>query len=118
MSNTFSLDDLNQAIETKYAPFCFSANGYTYELRQILRLASSERAVVVTLLKDLEAMSSEDPDEEEILDLIESLLSVITANRKGDELITILGHDLIRVKMLMEMWMEATQAGEASPSPA
>jgi hypothetical protein len=118
MSNSFSLDDLNKAIETKYAPFTITAGGYTYKLRQVLRLASSERAVVVSLLKDMDSISDDEPDEEEILDVMESILSTITADGRGDDLVSLLEHDIVRVKTLIEMWIEATQAGEASPSPA
>ena len=118
MSNNFSLDDLNQAIDTQYAPFGFTANGYTYSLRQVLRLAKSERSAVVARLKDLDVMSDTDPDEDVILEIMEGILSVVTADYRGAELVQLLGHDIIRVKMLLEKWIEASQAGEASPSPA
>lgn len=118
MTNTFSLEDLNKAIEAKYAPFYFTAGAERYVLRQVLRLTGPERQTVVAELKALEGLGSEDPDEDAILACIEKVLSIVTDNGKGPELIALLEHDLIRVQMLMEMWIEATQAGEASPSPA
>ncbi len=118
MSNTFSLEDLNKAIETKYAPFYFTAGEDKYVLRQVLRLNKSERDLVVSQLKDLDAMSDKEPDEDKILGIIETVLSTVTDHGKGPALIDLLDHDLVRVQMLMEMWIEASQAGEASPSPA
>lgn len=120
MTNTFSLDDLNKAIEAKYAPFYFTAGDDRFVLRQVLRLTQSERASVVAELKSLEAAqeAEDNINETEILTAIENVLSLVTDHGKGEALIELLEHDLIRVQMLMEMWMEATQAGEASPSPA
>jgi hypothetical protein len=118
MTNSFSLEDLNKAIDTKYAPFYFTAGEDKYVLRQVLRLDKSERGLVVAQLKELDGMSNQEPDENEILDIIETVLSTVTDHGKGPALIDLLGHDLVRVQMLMEMWIEASQAGEASPSPA
>jgi len=118
MSNTFSLEDLNKAIEAKYAPFYFTAGEDRYVMRQVLRLSKSERETVVAELKTLETFQDGEADEDAILQCIEMVLSTVTDHGKGADLIELLGHDIIRVQMLMEMWIEATQAGEASPSPA
>ena len=119
MTNTFSLEELNRAIESKYAPFYFTAGEDRYVLRQVLRLSKSERETVVNELKTLETFQdTEGVDEDAILKAIETVLSTVTDNGKGPRLVELLEHDLIRVQMLMEMWIEATQAGEASPSPA
>jgi hypothetical protein len=118
MSNVFTLDDLNKAIEIKYAPFYFHAGDEKYVLRQVLRLTKSERDFVVAELKMLDSIDGEDPDEDLILSAIENVLSTVTDGGKGSKLIELLGHDMISVQMLMEMWIEATQPGEASSSPA
>lgn len=120
MSNTFSLEDLNKAIEKKYAPFYFTAGSDKYVLRQVLRLSKSEREIVVSELKALDGVSQDDSDvdEDKVLATIEKVLSTVTDGGKGHALIELLEHDLVRVQMLMELWIEATQPGEASPSPA
>lgn len=118
MTNAFTLDDLNKAIESKYAPFHFHAGDEKFVLRQVLRLSGSERALVVEELKKLDGIDEDTMDEDVVLNTIENVLSTITDNGKGARLIELLEHDLIRVQMLMELWIEATQPGEASPSPA
>lgn len=118
MTNTYTLDELNKTIESKYAPFHFQAGKEKFVLRQVLRLSSAERATVVNELKKLDAMDEDNLDEVAALGTIEAVLSTITEGDKGPKLIEILGHDLLRVQMLLEMWIEATQPGEASPSPA
>lgn len=118
MSNAFTLDDLNKAIDAKYAPFNFHAGADKYVLRQVLRLSKSERESVVLQLKHLETFQDAEVDEDAILQTIETIVSLVTDDGRGPKLIELLGHDLVRVQMLMEMWMEASQTGEASPSPA
>ncbi len=113
MSNIFTLDDLNKAIETKYAPFYFQAGQDKYSLRQVLRLAKSERDFVVEELKKLDGLDAETMDEDVVLQAIENVLSTVTDGGKGSQLVELLGHDMVRVQMLMEMWIEATQPGEA-----
>ena len=104
MPNTFSLEDLNRAIETKYAPFYFTAGSDQYVLRQVLRLSKSERDMVVAEMKTLEGFQDADADEDGILSAIENVLSLVTDNNKGPDLVRLLDHDLIRVQMLLEMW--------------
>lgn len=117
MSNEFSLDDMNKAIEAKYAPFYFRAGDDVYRIRQILRLPKSVRDVVTAELKVLESFNEDNMDEDLVLAGMERVVSFATDDDMGPRLIEILGHDLLRVQMLMELWIEATQAGEASPSP-
>jgi len=118
MTNAFTLDDLNAAIETKYAPFYFRAGDETFVLRQVLRLDKSERLTVNNELKELEGVTEANMDEDKILAIVERVLSTVTDNGKGDALVELLGHDLVRVQTLMEKWIEVTSPGEASPSPA
>lgn len=118
MSNVFTLDDLNAAIETKYAPFYFHAGSDRFVLRQVLRLSQSEREVVTSELKNLDNVDEENINEGEILRIVEKILSTVTDHGKGPQLVELLGHELVRVQMLLEKWIEVTSPGEASPSPA
>jgi hypothetical protein len=118
MSTPFTLDDLNNAIESKYAPFYFHAGDDKYVLRQVLRLSTSERAIVTANLKEMDQMEEADMVEADMIRLMERVLSVVTDNGKGEALVNLLGHDLLRVQMLLEKWVEVTSAGEASPSQA
>lgn len=118
MTNAFTLDDLNAAIESKYAPFHFHAGDQQFKLRQILRLDRSERLVVSDELKSLDGINEDNMDEDKILGIVEKVLSIVTDDGKGPQLVELLGHDLVRVQTLMEKWIEVTSVGEASPSPA
>lgn len=118
MTAPYTLDDLNSAIESKYAPFYFQAGDDRYVLRQVLRLSATERAIVTANLKELDGVDEKDIDETAIIAGMERVLSVVTDHGKGPQLIALLGHDLLRVQMLLEKWVEVTSAGEASPSPA
>jgi hypothetical protein len=117
MTNVFTLDDLNSAIESKYAPFIFQAGDETFTLRQVLRLNQSERATVTAELKNLDGVDPENMDEELVLKTIQKVLCVATSNNQGDRLVEILGPDLLKLQLLLEKWMEVTSPGEASPSP-
>lgn len=118
MTNAFTLDDLNAAIESKYAPFYFHAGDERFVLRQVLRLSATERSLVTGVLKELDSIGEDNVDEAQVLRNMERVLSIVTDNAKGPHLVDLLGHDLIRVQMLLEKWIEVTSAGEASPSPA
>lgn len=118
MTNVFTLDDLNKAIETKYAPFYFSTPENEFTLRPLLRLAKSERELVTLELKKLEGMDEDNMDEDVVLKAMQMVIQTVTDNGKGYALVQLLGEDILRVQMLMEKWIEVTQPGEASPSPA
>lgn len=118
MTNVFTLDDLNNAIESKYAPFRFQAGDDSYVLRQVLRLTQTEREIVTSQLKELDSMNEDNMDETKVLSIIETVLSTVTDHGKGAKLVELLGHELVRVQMLLEKWIEVTSPGEASPSPA
>lgn len=116
MTNVFTLEDIDKSLNEKYAPLVFQSGKNKFSIRQILRLASAEREVVVARLEQLQETSEEEMTEELIRDTMTFVLTVATADNKGEELISLLDGDLLRMKVLFERWMEDTQAGEASAS--
>lgn len=116
MTDVFTLADIDKALNDKYAPLVFQAGKKRFELRQILRLSSSEREAVVTKLEGLQETPDDEMTEEMVLDVMSFVLSLVAADGAGPELIEVLGSDLLRMKMLFERWMEDTQAGEAQAS--
>lgn len=116
MSNVFTLEDIDKSLNEKYAPLVFQAGKSNFQLRQILRLASTEREAVVAKLEALQETAEDDLSEDMIRETMTFVLSVVTADDKGEELISVLGGDLLRMKTLFERWMEDTQAGEAPAS--
>lgn len=116
MTNVFTLDDIDKSLNEKYAPLVFQAGKTKFQIRQILRLTASEREAVVAKLEALQETEEDQLSEDLIRDTMTFVLTVATADGKGDELIASLDGDLLRMKVLFERWMEDTQAGEASAS--
>lgn len=116
MTNVFTLEDIDNALNDKYAPLVFQAGKTRFELRQILRLSSTEREAVVARLETLQETADDEMTEEMIQEVLTFVLRTATANNKGDDLIAALEGDILRMKTLFEHWMEITQAGEAPAS--
>lgn len=116
MSNVFTLEDIDKSLNDKYAPLVFQAGKNKFVLRQILRLSSTEREAVVAKLEEFQEADENDMTEDMIRDTMTFVLTVATADGKGEDLISVLEGDILRMKALFERWMEDTQAGEAPAS--
>lgn len=120
MSNIFTLDQLNDEIERKYAPLVFQAGDQEFTLLSLLRVAKKVRAEVQARLEALSKSSDSDEtvSEEDTLSTLQFVLSSVTKDNKGRALVRVLGDDLVKYTTLMAKWQEATQPGEASSSPS
>lgn len=112
MTNAFTLDDLNQALEDKYGPFVFKAGRETFKLNQILRLPKEKRDIVKAQLQLLEDNKAE-LEEHEILAILKAVVDNVLEGDKIDRLFDLLDNDLVKVTVFFEKWMESAQAGEA-----
>jgi len=114
MTNAFTLDDLNKALETKYAPFVFQSGREKFTLQQVLRLTKDKRDIVKAQLQMLDDKRDE-LNEDEILVVLQAVIeNVIDGDAsKAERLFELLGHDLVKVTILFEKWVESAQAGEA-----
>lgn len=112
MTNAFTLDDINQVLEDKYAPFVFQHGREKFTLKPILRLPKDARQTVRAQLQVLED-GKENMEEDEILDILKSIVAEVTDENKAERLFEILDNDLVKVTVLFEKWLEKTQAGEA-----
>jgi hypothetical protein len=110
MSNVFTLESLNDELNTKYGNFEFHAGKNKFVLPPILRLPESERDVAIALLHDTEDAQS---DLKAMQTLLENLLRIVVRDNKGDALIELLDHDILRMQILIEKWTAKTQPGEA-----
>jgi len=114
MSN-YSLADLRAAVEQKYAPVEIDG----YQLRNLLRLGDKERENVLAALSEVENTQDEDGGADALSALLtasENALALLVADDRGEEFVTLLGHDLALTLEVLSKWTEATQAGEAQPS--
>jgi hypothetical protein len=112
MTNEFTLDDLNVALEKKYGPFVFSAGGEKFVLRQVLRLPKNQRDIVKAQLETLDQKRDE-LSEDEMLAILKAVVSNVLEGYGADRLFDLLDNDLVKVTVLFEKWVERTQAGEA-----
>lgn len=112
MTNAFTLDDLNKALETKYAPFTFQHGREKFVLNQVLRLSKDKREIVKAQLQLLED-NKEDLNEDEILVILKAIVENVIEGDKSERLFELLGNDLVKVTILFEKWVESSQAGEA-----
>lgn len=112
MSNAFTLDDLNAALEKKYAPFVFQSGRQKFVFTQILRLSKEHRLIVRAQLEALEEKKS-DLSEDEILALLKAVLDYVVQDDKSDALMEVLGNDLVKLTVLFENWIESSHVGEA-----
>lgn len=112
MTNAFTLDDLNAALDKKYGPFIFKAGRETFTLNQVLRISKEKRAVVKAQLQMLDDKRNE-LTEDEMLIILKAVVENVIEGDKTDRLFEVLDNDLAKVTVLFEQWVEASQAGEA-----
>lgn len=117
MSNSFSLDDLVQAVEAKYASVDIEMGNKTVRLRNLMRLGDKARSRIIELS---DGMRNKDPDNTDTSDITAAIREVITlaADTNGKALADAIGEDLGLGMHIYEMYMKGTQAGEADNSPS
>lgn len=109
---TFSLTDLKNAVDKKYAPTIVKNGKTTYRLDPLLRLPKEKRDSVLTLIDKFDG----DADLEEQLSVVEDIVRIVESNDKGDELIELFGGDAALTLELGLTWMNGSELGEADPS--
>lgn len=112
MTNAFTLDDLNQALEEKYAPFVFQSGREKFVLQQVLRLPKNKRDIVKAQLQMLED-NKEELNEDEVLIILKAVIENVIEGGKADRLLEILDNDLVKLTILFEKWVSSSQVGEA-----
>lgn len=117
MTNTFTLEDLDAAIEHEYSPLIFKAGQYEYVLQSLMRVDRKKREEVQLHLEALDAEDETKLSEEDALEAMRTVFRAVTKDNKGEWLCQALGDDLLRNMKLLQMWAKATQPGEATDSP-
>lgn len=123
MSNVYTLDALKADLDREFAPLKIELGGEQLVLRNLMRVGKTEREAVLAALKVVEEsnVSEEDAsldDLSELGDQIELILKTVVADGKGAKLVSAIGGDIALSTKLIELWVEATQPGEAQNSPA
>ncbi|WP_439377825.1 phage tail assembly protein [Amycolatopsis lexingtonensis] len=123
MSNVYDLNALKADLDREFAPLKLDVGGEELVLRNLMRVGEKDRAAVLEALKEVEA-SEVDEENAKVEDLsvlgvhIETILKTVVADGKGDKLIREIAGDIALSTKLIELWVEATQPGEAQNSPA
>lgn len=113
---TITLDSIRDAIERKYQPIIIDmGDDGLCALRQALRLPESDRRV----LADAQSQMSDSTDEDVIKSALRTILYLVAENdSQADKLVAWTGGELLPLIEIVQAYAEASQVGEASPSPS
>jgi hypothetical protein len=119
MPNNFSLAEIRNDLDSKHESLSLDlGDGVQITLVNPARLEATARKAVQRDLRTIQAQAqSEDQDPVELDNAVNSVLSAIVADGKGSLLTEIIAGDTGLAFHLFNMWLEVTQAGEASSSP-
>jgi tail assembly protein len=126
-NNVFTLDALEDELNTKYAPLVFEIGGESFTLLSLLRTSKARRAKVLEAMKEFGGegdgtvtidTEADDFNEDEMIAALKVVLSNVVEgpDSRGKKLVSLIGDDLLKLMIVMEHWSEATQPGEAKPS--
>lgn len=126
MTNSYSLADLRADLDKEFAPLSLDLGaGKSVVLRNLLRVTDAEREAVLSALAEVDELhdgeddSATSPEDMSRLSrAVELVLTTVAEPGKGPALAAALNGDLMLSMKVMERWTEATQPGEAEPSPA
>lgn len=119
-----SLDQLNTEADKRFAPFVVDdVPGGPVTLRNALRLAKVDRDRIRKLQKDVSKLklktdadesSDSSAAEEAVVGMLQKMFEVLSAEAGGGKRLSeAVGDDPAKLMLLMEMYAEDTQLGEA-----
>lgn len=113
---TFSLEQLKETVERNFAPVIIEAEGRdSFKLVNLLRLPEKKRERVMELL---ESLDSDDSSEvaSSVDNILTEVITIITAEDRGKELIKLVGSDTATLTTLMNVYQEGSELGELDKS--
>jgi hypothetical protein len=122
MSNRYTLADLRADLDKQYAPLVIDLGNGEVTLQNLLRIPEKARNQVFDLIDQMnDAKTGDDGQDIEgakkALEVLGQILLVVTADGKGQALVDAIGDDMVLGMHVFQLWMEATQPGEAEGSP-
>lgn len=112
---TFTLENLREAADKKYAPTVIEAGDDSFTLQNLLRMEDSRRKRVSKLLEKADALSDEKEtakDFDATVKIFREIVVEAEANGRGKELVELVNDDAVLIDVVTA-WLEASQAGEA-----
>jgi hypothetical protein len=122
-SSIFTLDNLRKEVEKEFAPFQIDVDGEKLTLRNLLRVPKNRRDEVYGLLDELsEAQESDEGTlavTEKSAQIALKIIPMVADKEKlARTLVERIEDDLALTLRLFNVWMSATQPGEADSSPS
>ena len=110
-----SLDQINAEADARFGPFIIEdVPGGDVVLRNVMRISKDARAKIRVLAQTIEGLNPESADDEaKGLASLRDFFAIIAEGDGGKRLCKEVGDDAGRLMVLMEMYTEATQMGEA-----
>jgi hypothetical protein len=109
-----SLNDINAEVDEQFGPFVVEdvAGGDVY-LRNVIRLHQADRVRVSAMQKQIK---DADGDVDKVLELAKDMLRIVGDGDGGERLVNELGDDPSKLMYVLNLYVGATQVGEASRS--
>jgi hypothetical protein len=122
-SSIFTLDNLRKEVEKEFAPFQIDVDGEKLTLRNLLRVPKNRRDEVYGLLDELSAVQESDEGTlsvtEKSAQIALKIIPMVADKEKlARTLVERIEDDLALTLRLFNVWMSATQPGEADSSPS
>jgi hypothetical protein len=122
-SSIFTLDNLRKEVEKEFAPFQIDVDGEKLTLRNLLRVPKNRRDEVYGLLDELSAVQESDEGTlsvtEKSAQIALKIIPLVSDKEKlARTLVERIEDDLALTLRLFNVWMSATQPGEADSSPS
>ena len=113
-----SLDQINKEAETRFKPFVIEGiPGGDVVLRNAMRLPKAERAQLRKLHAEVASLKDGGADENAALAVFGKFFALLAIGDAGKRLADAVGDDPAKLMILLEMYAEDTQLGEALRSP-
>lgn len=122
-SSIFTLDNLRREVEKEFAPFQIDVDGDKLTLRNLLRVPKNRRDEVYGLLDQMSAVQDSDEGTlsvtEKSAQIALQIIPLVADKEKlARTLVERIEDDLALTLRLFNVWMSATQPGEADSSPS
>jgi endonuclease III len=110
MSNVYTLADIRESLEKKYAPLSIDLGKGKVVLRNAMRLGKEERKEVQALISSAKTEENTEDAVEELLDNVKAVIRLVADSEKGAEtLIEEIGDDLAFALEIVNLWNGATR---------
>lgn len=110
---TFTLTDLKNVVEKKYAPTIVENGDEKFILKNLLQLPSKKREEVMGMIDEIKEEEEDETSVEEQVEQFSKILEIVVEDDKGTKLVELIGDNAALIIELATTWMEGSELGEA-----